>query len=248
MSQFANLKTKENMTLDTDTIAGGRRGPLESGVYDAKINLAYLDKSQGGATALHITFETDQGDVRQTIWMTSGDAKGNKNTYTDKEGNEQYLPGFSMANSIALLTVGKEIADVIEETGADKTIKLWDFDAKAELPTEKFVIVGLLNESIKIGIRKQIVDKNQKNADGNYVPTGETREINELEKVFRDRDGMTVPEILAQADEAVFINTWKERFTGDTVDKSTKKAGVQTGLAGSAANSVEKPKTSLFAS
>lgn len=60
------------------------------------------------------------------------------------------------------------------------------------------------------GVIKRIVDKNKKSdqtdASGKivYLPTGETRVENELVKLFRTRDRMTVTEILGKAEQAAF--------------------------------------------
>ena len=244
MNTFDNLKTDSSISAAEDSV-GSSFGPVDSAVYEAKITMAYTDKSKGGALSLNITLDTSAGEVRETIWMTSGNAKGNKNTY-ERDGEKHYLPGFTLANHIALLTVGKEIGDVLSETGETKILKLYDYDAKKEMPVEKTVVTGLLNQEISVGILKKIVDKNVKNDNGEYVPSGEVREINEIDKTFRHRDGMSVAEILAQATEATFIDTWKKKFTGVVQDKSKKGVKPSAGLPGQAA-ATAKPSTSLFA-
>jgi hypothetical protein len=207
------------------------------------IALAYLSKSNGGALALNLHLRTEEGrEVRQQLWMTSGTAKGGKNFY-EKDGQKKYLPGFTLANSLALLTIGKEIGDLATET---KVVSLYNFDAKAEVPTKVEMFTELLNKEIYAAIFKQTVDKNVKDSAGNYVPSGETREENEIDKFFRAKDSMTVAEIRAQAGEATFINTWRNKHAGKTRNRA--KGAAATGTVGAPPPvSAAKPKTSLFA-
>ena len=184
-------------------------------------------------------------DFRQTLWMTSGTAKGGNNFFVDKDGAKQYLPGFNIANSLALLTVGKEISDVDTET---KVASVYSPEAKAEVPTKVEMLVELLGKEILVGLIKQTVDKTQKNDAGVYVATGETRDENEIDKLFRASDRMTTVEIRAKATEAAFAAVWEAKWAGKTRDKAkgaaSGVAGVPGAPKGAAASS--KPKASLF--
>jgi len=230
------LKIDSDIVEDKDTLGGGSF-VLESGIYEAKVDLAYLDKSKGGAMALNIHFLTkDNQQLRQTLWVTSGDAKGNKNTYLDKEGNKHLLPGMNQANHLAMLTTGKEIAALDTE---EKVVKLYNFDAKEEIPTKVNVITEMLNREIILGVMKQVVDKNVKNDDGVYVPSGDTREENEITKIFSAKDKRTVTEIKAEATEAQFIKDWDEKWTGVTRNKAK---GSKSGAAGGNSKPIAAPK------
>lgn len=248
MSLLSNLKTQEDIANERDSVGSG--GPLESGCYPSTISLAYITKSAGGAMGLVLSLKTDSGrDLRQTLWMTSGTTKGCLNYFIDKEGKKQYLPGFNLANSLALLSVGKEIADLEPET---KVVNVYNPDVKAEVPTKVDMLTELLGQPIIAGVIKQIVDKTQKADDGSYVPTGETREENEIDKFFRARDRMTTSEIRAQETEATFIDKWIAKWEGKTRNKA-KGADGATGTAGApklaakAPAATKKPTTSLFA-
>ena len=244
MSLLSGLTTSNDIAAEKDSVGGGF--VLDSNVYNFTIKLAYLQKAASDALALvvHLTTE-DNKDVRQQFWMTSGKEKGCKNYFVDKKGEKQYLPGFNMANSLCLLTVGKEISQMETET---KVVNLYSSEAKAEVPTNVEMLTELLGKQVLGGLIKQIVDKTAKDAAGNYQPTGETREENELDKLFRERDGKTTAEILAQAPEAVFIETWKKKWVGQVKDKSTKTAGTAGApkAAGAAATGTAKPQNSLF--
>lgn len=241
---LSNLKSNPAVETESDNLGGGSRN-VESGLYDMTVEVAYIGTSAGGATSLNLQLKGDDGsEVSQTLWVASGNAKGNKTTYKDKEGKEHNLPDFNHANALCLLSIGKELGDLDTE---EKVIKLFDFDARKELPKAVPMVTELLGARIKAGIIKQIVDKNAKNDAGVYVPTGEVREENVIDKMFREKDGLTVAEIRAKSTEAEFCTKWKEKWTGVTRDRSTPTAG-KGAVAGSPAASggAAAPATSLF--
>ena len=245
MSLLSTLTSDASIANEKDSVGGG--GVLDSGLYPATVTLAYAQKSEGGALGLVLQAKTNQGrDIRQTLWMTSGTAKGCKNYY-EKDGVKNYLPGYVAANALALLTTGKEISELDTET---KVVNVYNKDAKAEVPTKVEAIVDLMGQEILIGVIKQTVDKTQKTDAGTYVPTGETRDENEIDKFFRASDRKTTAEIRAQAEEAAFADVWEKKWAGVTKDKASKGAGVAgVPKLGAAANAgaIKKPTTSLFA-
>lgn len=252
MNMLATLKAEEGVKVaaDKDTLGGGN-GVVESGAYRAKIGMAYVEKSKGGALGLFLTLLVgDEGkEVRQTLWMTSGDKKGNKPYYT-KDGENYPLPGFSQANSLAALTTGKEMSELDTE---EKVIKLYNYDSKAEVPTKVQAVTELIGQEIYVGIIKQTVDKTKQVGDTEvYEPTGETREENEIDKFFCAKDGfeyMTTTEIKAKVEAPVFYGDWTAKWTGQTRNKA--KGAAAGGTAGAPAKpgataGTAKPKSSLF--
>lgn len=241
MSLLANLSTDAAIANEKDSIGGN--SPVDSGLYPAKVAMAFITKSANGATGLVLTLKTDSGrEVRQTLWMTSGTAKGAKNYY-EKDGEKHYLPGFTHANSLCLLTVGKEISTLSTET---KVINLYSSEAKAEVPTKVEVVMDLLDQEVIAGLIKQTVDKTVKNDAGAYVATGETRDENEVDKFFRAKDRMTTAEIRAQAEEAVFVNSWEQKWTGKVKDRAKGAAAGLPGVPKLGGAPSKKPTTSLF--
>lgn len=244
MNMLANLTTQDDINHETDSVGG----VLDSGLYGTTVDMAYLQKSKGGALGVVLTLKdvANGREHRETVYVTSGDAKGNKNYY-ERDGQKHYLPGFNLMNSLCLLTVGKELGELAP---VKKTVKVFDFDAGKELPKEVDVLEELLGQEALVGIKKVIEDKRQRGDDGQYHPTGETREKNELDKVFRAKDKMTTAEIRAQAEEAAFYATWEQKWAGKTHDKSTKDAGQAgapaTGGSAPAAGGSSKPTQSLF--
>jgi hypothetical protein len=239
MSLLANLATTADIEDEKDSVGGGSR-IVESGLYETTIAMAYLQKSKGGALGLFLTLKAGDKEIKQTLWMTSGDAKGNRNYYEDKNGDKKYLPGFNTANSLCLLTVGKEISAMDPE---QKVVSLYSPEAKAEVPTKVDVLVELLGKDVLAGVLKQTVDKTVKNDAGTYVPTGETRDENEIDKFFRASDRKTTAEIRAQAD-ASFADTWEKKWTGVTRDRASKN--ITSGAKAGAPVAAKKPTTSLF--
>lgn len=222
---FAALKNEIQNAGEIQTekdVAGGGFRVLETGIYPAKITMAYTGVAKSGAHNVTVHFKTDSQELRETFYVTSGTEKGTKPFFINKDGNKEFLPGYNIVESLCALTVGKHAYDVETE---DKVIKLYNYDLKKEAPTQVPVIVDLLDQEIYIAVEKQIVDKNVKGADGRYVPSGETREQNEIVKVFRASDKMTTAEILAGAEEANFYNTWVEKNAGKTRNKASKTAG-----------------------
>ena len=148
MSLLSGLTTSNDIAAEKDSVGGGI--VLDSNVYNFTVKLAYLQKAASDALALvvHLTTE-DNKDVRQQFWMTSGKEKGCKNYFVDKNGDKQYLPGFNMANSLCLLTVGKEISQMETET---KVVNLYNSESKAEVPTNVEMITELLGKQVLGGL------------------------------------------------------------------------------------------------
>ena len=224
----------EDVKEDGDFLGGF--GVLESGVVDTTIELAYVTVADGGAKALNCTFKTTDGrTLRQQFWMTSGTAKGCLPYFVNQKTLEKkFLPGYTIASHICLLAAGKRIATLPTE---DKVINLYSYKESKEVMTKVDMVVDLLGKPITLGVIKQLVDKTkatgETDANGKavYVATGETRAENEVDKVFRTRDGLTVAEITAKATEAKFKGQWAAKWEGQVRDKSTKSAGA-AGTAG----------------
>lgn len=239
---LANLKMDDSIQEQGDSLGGS---VLDSGIYDMVIDMAYIDISKNGAYGLVCSFRGANGvSHKETFWMTNTEAKGCLNYYVDKSGAKQYLPGFNQANTLALLTTGMNISDLEPEK---KTIKVYNYELKKEVPTEKQVVTAMLQQPIKIGLVKQIVDKTKKNpATGAYDPTGETREENEIHKLFDAENGCTVAELRAGATVPYFLEGWENKWKGQVRNRAKGTKG-DSGTAGAPASpgAMKKPG-SLF--
>jgi hypothetical protein len=245
MSLIASLAIPQETVIDADFV-GSSFGPVESDVYDCTVDMAYMGKSKGGALNVNLTLKTANGsEVTETIYISSGNSKGNKFTYT-KDGAEHNLPGFNMINNLCLLTVGQPLSALQDE---EKVIKIYNYDTRQDVNTAVPVLTQLLGQSISAGILKKIVDKNVQDDKGNWVPGGETREQNEIDVFFRATDGMTAFEIANQMDPT-HRDKWAQKNSGQT--RNTAKGGGTAKAANSGAfgqaSAAPKPQQSLFTS
>lgn len=223
MSLFGNL-SKKGLEESQDRVGGF--GPVETDYYAAVIKQAYVTTAQSGARAVNFEFTLPGGKpLRNTVYVTD---KAGKNYFLNKDDNTKKvpLPGFTVVDDICLCTVEKDLAEVdIEE----KVVKIYDYEQKKELPTTVPVLVELLGKTVGLGVLKITENKSKKNeGSGEYELIAETREINEIDKVFHDESGFTVVEVRAGLETPTFRDGWIERNKGKTRDKRKLKDG-QTG-------------------
>lgn len=268
-NMFANKKTASaDSGVETDFIGGG--GPLDTDIYMAKIKTAFIGKAANSeAKNVTLLLDVNGREVRSQIWVSN---KNGDVTYKDKTTKEdRNLPGFNQINSLCLLVTGKSLGQMTIE---DKVVKLYDFEAKKELPQSVECLTELHGESINVAIQRQTVDKTAKNdATGDYEPTGETRDQNEIVKFFAADKLVTISEVeefikslgesftnvvdnghLLKAmnkmsDEAgSYAGKWLDRNKGQVYDKSTgKKAeGKAFATSGAASSGSSKKSSSLF--
>ena len=249
MSLLSNLSVSDDIEVGTDTLGGGTNGPLESGIYPATVKAVYFKHSAGGALAANVHLDINGREIRQQLWIQSGDAKGNRNFYETKDGKKRYLPGFELFRSLTLMATNKE-PNALDLT--DGIMKLWDSAEGKEMPNEVPMARELTGAELQVGMFKQTVDKTMKADDGSYVPTGETRDENEIDKFFDMASGRTLVEAMAGLD-AKHINDWTAKWEGVTRDRTSKVQATTTAAApagfGAPANSpVPAPVKTLFGS
>lgn len=218
MSLLSNLAVTQDIEVAKDSIGGG--GPLESGVYKASVKSVHFETSRGGALAANLALDINGREVRQKLWITSGDAKGNKNYY-EKDGTKRFLPGFELFRSLTLMTVGKEPSDVNTDEGV---LKIWNPQSRKEEPTTVPLARELAGTSIQVGLLKQTVNKRVQNDAGEYVASAETRDENEIDRFFHAESGMTLAEALGGDTAGTFIDMWRSRHEGVTRDRTEKGA------------------------
>lgn len=233
---LAGVKQAESVEEVVDVLSSNKFAKVESGIYDAVINYAYLQKTVNGSLGLNLEFELDTGTImKETLYITN---TNDENFYVDKKDakKKHLLPGYITADSIALFAAQKPIAELSSE---ERIIKLRDYDLQKDVPTTVNMLVQLIGKTVRLGVIKVIEDKRAKTDKTDdkgkaiYEPTGDTIVKNETDKVFHSTSNMTVAEIRAGASEAAFIEAWREKWTGNTQDKSTGVAGKNTGSAGS---------------
>jgi len=201
--QAADAETQE------DRVVGGYE-PLPSGIYDAEITLAYAGKAQNSdAQNVTVHAQIDGKEYRETIYITN---RNGEPFFVDKNSGKQvYLPGYSTINDLCLFATEAPLTEQETET---KTIKLYNFDERKELPTEVPVLTGLIGQKVKLAILRCIDDKRARQQDGSYAETGETRVSNEIDKVLHPETSRTVNEYLREVDPGEFADAWIKRNEG----------------------------------
>lgn len=122
---------------------------LKAGLYNAVVDKAYVRKTDSGAKMLEIDFNVEKdGQVSTFHYSTaiqSGDAKGNKPTYTDKRtGKEMPLPGF-----VSMVKFLRAINSEDAET-QDATI-----EGKDGKPMSVKAFTGISGKKLMLGIRQE---------------------------------------------------------------------------------------------
>ena len=223
MGLFQNMTT-DGLEEATDFIPSGFAA-IPSGVYNCEVKLVYAGKSPvSNAQNITVVATSGNNEIKETIYISN---KAGENFYPDKkDGSKRPLPGFTTIDDLCLLITGQPLADMETET---KTVKLYDFDAKAEVPTEVECITALHGKNVKLAVLREIVDKQKKDGNGAYQNTGETRTQNTIDKVLHAETGRTVNEYRHEVETPEFMTTWIER----NKDKDRNKAkGASEGSSG----------------
>jgi hypothetical protein len=250
MNVFGNLTT-EGLEEQGDRLGGFAAIPTDA--YIATIKAMYAGKaSASNAQNVTILADINGTEYRETIYITNKqgqnffhpkDGKGNRDTT-----KRNPLPGFSVVNDICLFITGKPLN---EQTTEEKQMNVYDVEAKKELPKSVQVISATMGEPIGLAIIREIVFKQEKNSNDEYVDTNETRIQNNIDKVFHPTMQVTASEVKhtpeGKTPEADFIPKWTEQNKGKDRDKTKGKSSGEapkSGKPGAAGNSASTP--SLF--
>ena len=244
MSLFQGL-SDDGLEQAQDRLGGFQ--PLNTNIYTTKIKAAYAGKAASGAMSVTIMADIDGKEYRETIYITN---KAGENFFYNKTDPKKKvpLPGFTTINDLCLIACDKPLSQMQTE---EKIIKLYDPEAKQEVPKPVQMLVELLGKDVSLGIVRQIENKSVKDASGKYVATPETREVNTIEKVFHPELKLTIPEAQNGKSKGEFWDAWLERNKDQVRDKREIKDG-SAGSAGAprtppaATNTQAAPKQSLF--
>lgn len=245
MSNMFGKLTTAGLETTGDRLGGS--SIMDTGVYDGTVKLAYAGKARSSnAQSVTIHIDINGREFRETLWITN---KEGQNFFADKKdpSKKQALPGFTSVEELCLVTTGLPLS---EQTVEEKVVSLYDFDLKKEIPQNVPVLTDLIGMPVSVGIVRQIVDKQVKDAAGNYTNSGQTREENVSDKFFHQESGRTVTEVRQGIEEAIFKGKWAEKNTGVTRNKAKgaegKSGAPKAGPAGAPAAGAPK-RTSMFA-
>ena len=233
MSTFDLFASDTDTEESGDVLPSAGYGPLDTGLYKMGITLAYMTESKNGAFGLVLHLKNADGtgpEVRQTLYITSGKAKGQRNSYVDTNGVKHKLPGMEMVDNMHALVTGDMFNKAESE---EKTVKLWNPATSKEENTPVTTIKGLMNQAILVGMHKVRDNKMERDGDGNYTRTPKERIFNEINKVFEAETGLTYAEKKAKTSDPVYLATWKETFKSDYVRDKYKAvdAGIEADFA-----------------
>ncbi len=140
---------------------------IPSGVHDAELASAFIRTTDKGANMLELEFKL--ADDKTFKWSTctqSGDEKGNKTTYTAKNGREVNLPGVEQMTKL-LIAIG-----VPDPEAHEDKVQFGDNEIDA------LCIDGIQGKKLKLGVTQY---ENEYN--------GEVNLKNEI-KYFMDESGV----------------------------------------------------------
>lgn len=241
MGMFDNLKS-DGLEEAQDRLGGF--APLDTDIYTGTVKAFYAGQADSGAKNVTLIVDFGGKEYRETIYVTN---KKGENFFLNKDDKTKKvpLPGFTTADDICLITTGKPLC---EQAWEEKTVKVYDSEAKKELPKGVDMAVDVVGQKVSLGILRSLVNKNEK-VGNEYVATAETREENNIDKVFHPEQQITVAEARGGATEAKFWPAWVERNKGQTRDKRTIKEGQAGGARSAAPKAGEAnaaPRKSLF--
>lgn len=226
MSLFGNFKT-DGLEETGDRTGGFQL--LDSDIYTGTIKALYVGESKSGAMNLNLEVEFDDGyNYRETVYITKKPTAEQKEKglpgdhfYITKSKKKAPLPGFTKMNELALITTEKELFELGHE---EKIHKVYDPDLKKEVPTEVKMVTEAIGKRVSLGIQKKLENKSELQGD-KYVATAETREFNEIDKVFHPEYQVTVTEARAGNTKRDFWDKWLTHNKGKVQDRREIKDG-----------------------
>lgn len=205
-------------TNDVEAPVEALNKPLESGCYDATIDMVYSDTTKSGLTYLAVTFLLSTGrKIRQDIYPTNG--KGEM--FYTKDGKKLPLAGFTLADELSVITSGKKLT---QAEATEATIKVYDYDVKDEVLARKAVFKEMLGKPVKVLLVQTKFNKQTKDATGSYVDIAESYEKLVLDKILYE-SGKTVTESQKGLTEPAYMNSWCQLNSGKVKDRRKIKEG-----------------------
>lgn len=221
--------------VDKDTLGGGKF-TLDSGVYEFTIKSMYPVKNKGGSTSMQLVLETpDKKLFNPSIYFMDKDGSTTTiGTYGENKGKKVHTFGFTQLDAICRIAVGKGLVEVSKSEEKKTVIKQFTKDEKIQVD----MYMDVIGKKITLGILETRVNKQAQDGTGKYVPINEERIENSISKIF-SAEGFTQEELNKKIATPVFIEAWKEKYSGQLQDKYKT-------VAGGAISGSPKPTTNVF--
>ncbi len=142
-SLLSSLGIQKEVFAEIEAETVRETGTREAGVYDAAVKQAYIRKTDSGANMLEVDFIlADETEFHYSTCVASGDEKGNKSTYTSKQGKEVALPGVTAMRHFL------DSIDVADPAAAQGEVEHFGDKIKA------LCIGGIQGKKLKIGVNQ----------------------------------------------------------------------------------------------
>ncbi len=234
------LSKIEQPKIEEDVVGGG--GFIwPTDVYDCTVKMAFYFESDGGAAAIHLNLEDNKTgkEVKQDIYFTNK----KRETFYVKNGAKHDLPGFLQVANLCAVIDKATLPDTLKAHEI-KTIMVYDYKERKEVPQDKEVLVTLLGKKLQIAVKHVVENKSIKNeTTGKWeAVAGTKKERNELSTPFFSDTSLTAHEMMNKETEPKFKKAWLDKWKGEVIDKRKLKndapAETKTGST--------EPKPSLF--
>ena len=229
MSNLFGDMTTEGLEEAEDRLGGFTL--FETDAYDALIKAFYVvlpnDPAASKAKGIAIVADINGKEYKETIWILT---KEGKNYFLNKQDQTKKvaLPGYQTIDDICFATTGSGLDKLDFD---DKIINVYNPEHKKEMPTNVKMGMAVVGQTVTLGIQKVLVNKQVKDSNGAYQDTADSREENQIQKVFHTPTKVTIVEAKANK-PAEFFEAWVKKNKGVTRDNRKIKDGANTGQNG----------------
>lgn len=215
---------KKDQSVEETTESNGY-SVLSSGVYKGIIKQAYLTfvKGQNG-TNINLNWKLDIENVGERTFSNIFIAKmvnGQAVYYSEKDGKRTEYPSFGSLRRALDTLIGKSVFD--EGVLVEKTLPVYDFQAKKEVPTPVHSIDDVVGLEAAFGIME--------NHENQYKDPSKVAKRNSIERIWKLVDGQpfNADEIKAGLTEPTNCLSWKDNWTGKVNDRNLDKSKLTGG-------------------
>lgn len=239
------VETKAVTETELKDFSGNGGFINDSGVYDMKIEKAFLTESTNGAIGIFVGYSGD-ATFEETLWITNRD----KLTYYSRDGKDFAMPSYIIAKKMNYIMTGSMVSSLTELKIENRLVKHFKYAEDPENEGKKKrvddtieaeVLTEWIGKSVKLlmqMVQKEGWDKTTKKNNGQGAVTKDGEPITDpvVIDVFSE-EGKTASEILDGKD-AVAMEKGIERITKTPIRmfKAKKPAG------GGAAKTPSKPQ------